>query len=210
MWVNRVTGLVVLGFGVLALWGAVAYLSEPAQGLLGQRWPRPGLAKGRAMLHRYDLVGEESSTQAEKISGYTVSQDRGAVAWPTEEGFRVRAVAGKEEPEKVDVKALRLRIDIRQEWQHIFEEAWRLQRDFYWAPNYAGVDWPAMRVKYAALLPRVGTRRELNRLIGEMIASRSYEADEAYSVLATVGEPDPELGRTASPSPSPGRPVNHH
>ncbi|MHC4590598.1 MAG: hypothetical protein ACYTAQ_15035, partial [Planctomycetota bacterium] len=152
-----------------ALWGAVAYLSEPVQGLLGRRRQRSGLAGGGATLHRYDLVGEESSTLAEKISGYAVSRDRGTVAWPAEEGFLVRAVAGKEEPEKVDVKAQRLRIDIRQEWQHIFEEAWRLQRDFYWAPNYAGVDWPAMRVKYAALLPRVGTRRELNRLIGEMI-----------------------------------------
>ncbi|MHC4318385.1 MAG: S41 family peptidase [Planctomycetota bacterium] len=152
-----------------ALWGAVVYLSEPAQGLLERRRQRSGLAGGGAMLHRYDLVGEESSTLAEKISGYAVSRDRGTVAWPAEEGFLVRAVAGKEEPEKVDVKAQRLRIDIRQEWQHIFEEAWRLQRDFYWAPNYAGVDWPAMRVKYAALLPRVGTRRELNRLIGEMI-----------------------------------------
>jgi tricorn protease len=32
-----------------------------------------------------------------------------------------------------------------------------------------GVDWPAMRERYAALLPRVGTRQELNDLIGQMI-----------------------------------------
>jgi tricorn protease len=149
-------------------WGSITYLSEPVQGLLQDTWPRAGLGVGKATLHRYDLVKEKSSTVAEKISGYAVSGDRGTVAWPTEGGFLVKAVASAEEPEKVDAKTLRLRIDIRQEWQQIFEEAWRLQRDFYWAPNYAGVDWPAMRVKYTALLPRVGTRQELTRVIGQM------------------------------------------
>ena len=47
--------------------------------------------------------------------------------------------------------------------------AWRLQRDFFWAENFVGVDWPAMKEKYAALLPRIGSRAELNDLIGEMI-----------------------------------------
>ncbi|MHC4427462.1 MAG: S41 family peptidase, partial [Planctomycetota bacterium] len=176
-----------------ALWGSVSYLAQPVQGLLEQTWPQLGLSKGTAVLHRYDLLEQEPSTLAKEISAYAVSRDRRTVAWPTEGGFLVKAVAGKEKPEKVDVKALQLRIDIRQEWQHIFEEAWRLQRDFYWAPNHAGVDWPAMRVKYAALLPRVGTRRELNRLIGEMIGelgtSHAYvwggeEHDEMEPVTA--------------------------
>jgi tricorn protease len=150
-------------------WGCVTYLSEPVQGLLDHSWPQLGLGEGKATLHRYDLVEEEASSVAEGVSGYALSRDRGTVAWPTAEAFLVRAVAGDQEPEAVDVKALRLRIDSRQEWKQIFEEAWRLQRDFYWAPNYKGVDWPAMRVKYAALLPRVGTRGELNGLIGEML-----------------------------------------
>jgi tricorn protease len=149
-------------------WGSVTYLSEPVQGLLQDTWPRTGLGAGKATLHRYDLVKQESSTLTEKISGYAVSGDRGAVAWPTEGGFLVKAVVGPDEPEKIVAKTLRLRIDIRREWQQIFEEAWRLQRDFYWAPNHAGVDWPAMRVKYTALLPRVGTRQELNLVIGAM------------------------------------------
>jgi tricorn protease len=149
-------------------WGSVTYLSEPVQGLLQDTWPQVGLGTGKATLHRYDLVKEKSSALAEKVSGYAVSGDRGTVAWPTEGGFLVKAVASPDDPEKVDAKTLRLRVDIRREWQQIFEEAWRLQRDFYWAPNHAGVDWPAMRVKYAALLPRVGTRQELNRVIGAM------------------------------------------
>ena len=91
-------------------------------------------------------------------------------SYPTEEGFAVVAIGGEDqEPRPVEVSSPRLRVDVRAEWRHIFQEAWRLQRDFYWAPNYVGVDWDAMKTKYAALLPRVGTRAELNDLIGEMI-----------------------------------------
>ena len=95
-----------------ALWGSVSYLAEPVQGLLEQTWPQLGLSRGTAALHRYDLVEQEQSTLAQEISAYAVSRDRRTVAWPTEKGFLVKAVAGKAEPEKVDVKALR-RILIR-------------------------------------------------------------------------------------------------
>jgi tricorn protease len=43
-------------------------------------------------------------------------------------------------------------------------------RDFFYAPDMHGVDWPAQRAKYAALLPSVATRNDLTYLIGEMIS----------------------------------------
>ena len=42
-------------------------------------------------------------------------------------------------------------------------------RDYFYAPNMHGVDWPAIRAKYAALLPYVNHRNDLTYLIGEMI-----------------------------------------
>ena len=47
--------------------------------------------------------------------------------------------------------------------------AWRQMRDFFYAPNMNGVDWKAMRDKYAALLPFVNHRNDLTYLIGELI-----------------------------------------
>ncbi len=153
-----------------AAWGSVTVLVEPVRGLLEDEWPPPSaMASGKATLLQYDLVEQESTTLAEDVRGYTASRDRTTVAWPAEGGFMVKKILPPEDPEKLDLSTLHVRIDARQEWRQIFDEAWRLQRDFYWAPNHAGVDWAAMKTKYAALLPRVGTRAELNRLIGEMI-----------------------------------------
>ena len=43
-------------------------------------------------------------------------------------------------------------------------------RDYFYDPNMHGNDWPAMRQRFAALLPRVGSRSELNDLISQLVA----------------------------------------
>ena len=71
---------------------------------------------------------------------------------------------------KLDFSSLEVRLDRAAEWTQIFNESWRQMRDFFYAPNMHGVDWPAQRAKYAALLPSVSTRNDLTYLIGEMIS----------------------------------------
>jgi len=71
---------------------------------------------------------------------------------------------------KLDFSGLEVRLDRPAEWTQIFNESWRQMRDFFYAPNMHGVDWPAQRTKYAALLPSVSTRNDLTYLIGEMIS----------------------------------------
>jgi tricorn protease len=71
---------------------------------------------------------------------------------------------------KLDFSGLEVRLDRQAEWTQIFNESWRQMRDFFYAPNMHGVDWPAQRAKYGALLPSVATRNDLTYLIGEMIS----------------------------------------
>jgi tricorn protease len=51
--------------------------------------------------------------------------------------------------------------------------AWRLHRDWFYDPRLHGVDWPAIRARYEALLPRVTDRAELEDLTGQMVAELS-------------------------------------
>ena len=89
-----------------------------------------------------------------------------------------------------------MRLDPPAEWRQIFDEAWRLERDFFYVPNLHGVDWPAMRRRYGALLPYVAHRADLTYLIGELIgelnSGHAYvgggEAPKAKSVpIALLG-----------------------
>ena len=68
---------------------------------------------------------------------------------------------------------MRVRIGPRQEWAEMFENAWRIERDFFYSTKMNGVDWPAVRAQYEKLLPLVGSRTDLNYLIGELIGELS-------------------------------------
>ena len=69
----------------------------------------------------------------------------------------------------VNLANMSVPVDYQQEWNQIFNEAWRAFRDGFYVENMHGVDWDAVKQKYEVLLPYVKTRLDLNYLIGEMI-----------------------------------------
>jgi tricorn protease len=64
--------------------------------------------------------------------------------------------------------ALRMYLDPRQEFQQIFNEGWRNQRDYLYVPNMHGADWPKMKQMYGQFLPYVNHRADLNYLLDMM------------------------------------------
>ncbi len=57
-----------------------------------------------------------------------------------------------------------------QEWKQMFNDAWRMHRDFLYDVKMRGVNWVAVRDKYAPLVERVTDRAELNDILGMMVA----------------------------------------
>ena len=69
---------------------------------------------------------------------------------------------------KVNVNDWSFIVDPRQEWREIFSDAWRMHRDYFYDANMRGVDWKAVRNKYAPLVERVTDRAELNDVLAQM------------------------------------------
>ncbi len=69
----------------------------------------------------------------------------------------------------VDLSNVKVKVNLSEEWEQIYVEAWRQMRDFFYVENMHGVDWEAKRDKYAVMLPYVKNRHDLNYLIGELI-----------------------------------------
>jgi tricorn protease len=55
----------------------------------------------------------------------------------------------------------------------MFNEAWRLERDFYYDPAMGGLDWKAVGERYRQLVPYVAHRTDLNYILGELIGELS-------------------------------------
>jgi len=70
----------------------------------------------------------------------------------------------------VPLDGIKIRVDRRAEFEQIFAEAWRIQRDWFYDPGMHGVDWQAVYDMYQPLVAWCGNRSDLNYLIGEMIA----------------------------------------
>lgn len=84
--------------------------------------------------------------------------------------FVTDILAGKADLSKpVNLSNMKVPVDYTREWAQIFDEAWRAFRDGFYLENMHGKDWKAIKAKYAALLPYVKTRLDLNYIIGEMI-----------------------------------------
>lgn len=126
-----------------------------------------------------DLKAEAEPVRlVEKTSGYELAGGGKHILLRKQSKMHViPASAGKDvkldDKNEVDVGDLRFAVDKRAEWTQIYNDAWRMHRDYFWDPAMHGVDWEAMRDKYAALLPRVGSREELSDLQGMLVSELS-------------------------------------
>ncbi|HEY1228881.1 MAG TPA: S41 family peptidase, partial [Ramlibacter sp.] len=57
----------------------------------------------------------------------------------------------------------------RLEWKQMFNDAWRMHRDYLYDTRMRGVDWNAVRTRYAPLVERVTDRAELDDVLGMMV-----------------------------------------
>ncbi|HRS54533.1 MAG TPA: PDZ domain-containing protein, partial [Bacteroidales bacterium] len=71
--------------------------------------------------------------------------------------------------EYVDLSNMKVTVNLKEEWQQIFNEAWRQMKYFFYDPNMHGINWDQIKDKYQPLIPHVNSRLDLTYVIGEMI-----------------------------------------
>ncbi len=121
----------------------------------------------RTALDRYDLNARKAETLLPEAAGYTLSADGKKLLYASNNAWSIVGTAARIEPSagRIGVGAISVKVDPRAEWKQIFDEAWRVNRDFFYAPNMHGVDWAAMKRKYEPFLADLATRSDLNRVI---------------------------------------------
>lgn len=121
-------------------------------------------------LRRFSFSDREASTALEGVSGASLSHDGRTFLLNLPRGWATApARANTLRTSNLSLSGLRLRVDPRTEWAHIFDEAWRMQAQYFYDPNLQGLDWQGVRDRYEPLLEHVARREDLNALIAEMI-----------------------------------------
>jgi tricorn protease len=187
-----------------AIENKVFYTVYPVVGALETKWfdKEP---PAKASLYIYDMDKLEEAEFVDRVTSFKLSEDGSALAGRI--GNRLRVVQAKREsgqelpPEEkpgrksgwIDFSRIRVSIEPTSEWGQMFDEGWRLQRDYFWVEDMSGVDWQKVRRRYEPLVERVAARSEFSDLMwemqGELGTSHAYELGGDYRP-----EPDYKLG----------------
>ena len=178
--------------------GKILFSSFPAEGALSNDggYTTAPFAKGR--LEIYDLDEQRQDVLVDGMTDFEISHDGKTLIYQA--GNRLRVLKAGEKPEAnsgattrrsgwLDLDRIRLSVEPQAEWEQMYREAWRLQRDHFWTEDMSGVDWHAVYARYLPLLQRVATRSEFSDLMwemqGELGTSHAYE----YLSLIHISEP---------------------
>lgn len=122
-------------------------------------------------LYYFDMNGKEAKKICKSIAYDLLPDGSKMVVMNRGKYSLINAPKGETKlpDEGADLSGMKKWVNLHEEWAQIYREAWRQMRDFFYAPNMHGNDWPAIYEKYAALIPYCGDRNDVNYLIGEMI-----------------------------------------
>ncbi len=153
-----------------------------------------GSASNDVKLMYYDIKEQESKMIASDVWGFKISADGNSVLVSSNGQYAILKIAPEQKLEnKLAIKDMKSTINPREEWTQIFNDVWRLERDFFYDKNMHGVDWDQLKIRYGRMIENAVSRYDVNMIIGELIgelnASHTYRGggDMNYGSFENVG-----------------------
>ncbi len=130
-------------------------------------------------LYAYDFASEKQKELIADINDYQLSASGSHLIWKKGNAMAIlKAGSPAESAATLDLSNLKMQFEPKAEWKQIFDEAWRMERDYYYEPGMHGQDWDMMKEKYGALIARASSRQDvryiIGKLIGELNTSHTY------------------------------------
>ncbi|MEM9680024.1 MAG: PDZ domain-containing protein [Bacteroidota bacterium] len=93
--------------------------------------------------------------------------------------WKVMATSGPNGKKGKSLKPnLQMKLDRSAEWEQMFEEAWRYERDYFYDPNIHDRNWNTVYKRYAPLVPYIKHRADLTYILdqvnGELSVGHSF------------------------------------
>jgi tricorn protease len=177
--------------------GALLWLDSELAGVTGEGRASLEEKDAAPSLVRFDLATRRTSTIVEALERYRLSGDGEKVVFVQDKQIRVAPAGAKADEEsgqlvKVDLNRIRVQLDPLSVWGQAFDEAWRLQRDFFWTEDMAGQDWDSVHARYRPIVDRLGSHDDLVDLLwelhGELGTSHAYVRPAAVTENGSNGQ----------------------
>jgi tricorn protease len=137
-------------------------------------------------VQKFDLSKRKVDKVMDEVSDFTVSFDgekilyRKGDAWATASPDDGPGGSGTPKPGFGPLKldGWEVYVEPRAMWKQIYNETWRIERDFFYDPHYHGLDLAKVKKKYEPYLDGIASRDELTYLfqecLGEMTVGHMF------------------------------------
>jgi tricorn protease len=168
---------------------------------------------GKNDLHAYDLKQLKEDLWVSSIESFSFSLDRQWMVYKS--NGRLRTLRAGSKPDDgpdtsfhqggwLDWTRVVLMTHPQKEWIHMFDEAWRLQKEMFWMPSMGKIDWQEVYERYRPCVDQITCQSEIYSVIsdmqGELGTSHAYVMAHGKSKDSTLGS----LGADFSFSPEHG------
>jgi len=120
---------------------------------------------------KFDFTTRKTEPFLSGIRAFGVSANGEKALYRQSEGWLIAGTAAAPKPGEGALKldGMETYVDPRAEWNQMYHEVWRIERDFLYDPNHHGLNIPAAEKKYSVYLKGLGGRADLNYLFDEML-----------------------------------------
>tara|TARA_R110002111_G_scaffold169391_1_gene235278 strand:+ start:3671 stop:6940 length:3270 start_codon:yes stop_codon:yes gene_type:complete len=132
-----------------------------------------------ALLHKFNLEEQKNKEFASGVRSVSVTTNGEHMLAQINGDWQVISTKGGDAKGGKRLKVnLQMNLDRSAEWEQMFEEAWRYERDYFYDPNMHGRDWNVVYKRYAPLVPFIKHRADLYYILdqvnGELSVGHSF------------------------------------
>ena len=138
------------------------------------KYPNTGSGETQGILKYYDIDKREEKTILGNVDDFQLAADRQKILVHRDNSWVIIKPEENQKFEKpLRISEMKMMVEPASEWQQIFTDAWRMERDYFYDSTMHGVDWNLVRQRYSKMLKGAMTREEVDFIIGEMIGELS-------------------------------------
>ena len=128
--------------------------------------PGPGVN-----VEKFELKTKKTEPLVSGVHAFSLSFNGEKCLYRQGENWFIAPTASAAKPGegKLKLDGMEVWVEPRAEWKQMYDEVWRIERDFLYDPHYHGMNLDALKKKYEPYLDSVASREDLNYLFIQML-----------------------------------------
>ena len=124
-------------------------------------------------VQRFDMKTRKTEKIVEGIRDFALSANGDKIIYRQGDNWFITASDKAVKPGEGQLKAgdLEVYVDPRAEWKQMYDEVWRIERDFFYDPHFHGLDLKAAEKAYQPFLNGITSRADLDYLFADMLGN---------------------------------------